>query len=116
MFAGRLKWNISKAKATGGDFKTVKMSSFKASQYDHILDDSNKKQLSMRWHQFENGEKVQRDLYSAFLLMCANNTLDKPCKETCDKNFNQFKKMHETCIETIKKERKHIFNSGIKVS
>lgn len=40
----------------------------KASQYDHELNQFIKKKLSQRFHIFSDGTKVQRDVYSAFLL------------------------------------------------
>jgi hypothetical protein len=58
-----------KVTALGGTFIKVKTSSFKASQYDHKADKCKKKELKQRWHMFDDGIKVQRDLYSAFLLM-----------------------------------------------
>lgn len=40
----------------------------KASQFNHIDQSYKKKKLSQRWNDFD-GRKVQRDLYSAFLIM-----------------------------------------------
>lgn len=42
--------------------------SAKASQFNHFDGTYNKKKLSQRWNDF-NGVKVQRDMYSAFLIM-----------------------------------------------
>ncbi|MEH6996608.1 transposase, partial [Neobacillus drentensis] len=53
-----------KVTALGGTFIKVKTTSFKASQYDHKADKYKKKELKERWHLFEDGTKVQRDLYS----------------------------------------------------
>ena len=110
-FVSQLKYRFA---LTGGKVSEVNTWSFKASQYDHLLDDTNKKQLSQRWHLFENGLKVQRDLYSAFLLYCADANLTKPNKEDCDLFFEDFYALHEQCIEIIKSEHRNVRNSGIK--
>ena len=100
---------------TSGSFVTVNMQSFKASQYDHKMGDSNPKQLSQRWHIFEDGTKVQRDLYSAFLMYCSNEERTAPNQRLCEENFELFKQRHDDCIETLIREAKEIKNSGIKV-
>jgi hypothetical protein len=102
--------------SSGGQVSEVNTWTFKASQYDHVLDDTNKKQLSMRWHILPNGMKVQRDLYSAFLLWCADDALEKPKKDKCDLLFGHFIKLHDVCIEKIKASGKKVMNSGIKVN
>lgn len=112
-FVAQLKYRFG---LSGGKVNEVNTWTFKASQYDHMLDDSNKKQLSQRWHVFENGVKVQRDLYSAFLLYCSDSSFTKPNKQLCDSHFHDFNLLHENCIEQIKKERRNIRNSGIKAS
>ena len=104
-----------KFKITNGSLKEVNTWTFKASQYDHKLNDCSKKSLSKRWHIFEDGTKVQRDIYSSFLLLCSNKELDKPNKELCDKLFEQFLINHEKCINDIKESKIKVLNSGIKI-
>ncbi|WP_113805377.1 hypothetical protein [Bacillus taeanensis] len=99
---------------TGGTVKEVNTWTFKASQYDHVLNNTSKKQLSKRWHLLPNGIRIQRDLYSAFLIYCTENELQKPNKQNCDTFFNHFLMMHNQCIEEIKQNRKLVMNSGIK--
>lgn len=101
-------------KSSGGIVREVNTWTFKASQYDHILDDTDKKQLSMRWHTLPNGTKIQRDIYSAFLLYCAMNDLQKPDKEQCDEFFGQFLVMHDRCVGEIAASGRTVMNSGIK--
>ena len=103
-------------KITGGSLKEVNTWTFKASQYDHKLDDCNKKSLSKRWHIFEDGTKVQRDIYSSFLLLCSNEDLTSPNKELCDRLFKQFLINHEKCINEIKNNKIKVLNSGIKIA
>lgn len=96
--------------------KEVHTWSFKASQYDHVLDDTSKKSLSKRWHVLPCGTKIQRDIYSAFLLYCAEENLLQPNKEMCDSFFPLFLKNHHLCIEEIKNNHKIVLNSGITYS
>lgn len=79
----------------------VNTKSFRASQYNHITDDYVKKKLSCRG-QFINGHWIQRDLYSAFLLMNSNETLDTPDRSKCISSYNTFVKNHDLCINTLK--------------
>lgn len=101
---------------TGGTVKEVNTWTFKASQYDHKIDACNKKSLSKRWHVFEDGTMVQRDIYSSFLLLCSNDELDAPNKDMCDKLFEKFLLNHDKCIEKIKKNKIKVLNSGIKIA
>ncbi|MBQ3421999.1 MAG: hypothetical protein IJH34_10085 [Romboutsia sp.] len=106
----------NKFKVTGGTVNEVNTWTFKASQYDHKLDSCSKKSLSKRWHIFEDGTKVQRDIYSSFLLLCSNKEFNAPNKELCDKLFEQFLINHDKCINEIKQNRIKVLNSGIKIS
>ena len=92
-----------KVKTNGGTFKKVNTQTFKASQYDHKANDYKKKELKERWHIFDDGTKVQRDLYSAFLLQNSNRVGTKATKRLCDKTFEAFKTFHDKEIERIEK-------------
>lgn len=85
----------------------------KASQYNHIKDEYIKKDLYERWNDF--GEfKIQRDLYSAFIIMCTKGNLKETDKEMCLKEFNKFKELHDLEIVRIKNsESKLISSMGI---
>ena len=100
---------------SNGEYIEVNTWSFKASQYDHILKDCNKKQLSKRWHQFESGLRVQRDLYSAMLLYCSNETYEEPDNKKCISFFDTFLNLHNICVENIKLKKYRVLNSGIKI-
>lgn len=50
---------------------------FRASQYDHTNGEYTKKDLNTRWFQLSDGTLVQRDLYSAFLMYCADLEIKK---------------------------------------
>lgn len=102
----------------GLNLNRINTKSCKASQYDHITDTFTKKKLSNRWHIFENGTKVQRDLYSAFLIANVSDSLDSIDKELCDMNFDVFIKMHDDKIKELLDEknstnRKFLTSMGI---
>jgi hypothetical protein len=103
-----------KFESTGGKYEIVNIWTYKASQYDHKLNENNKKQLSQRWHTFQDGEKVQRDSYSSFLMYCSDKNFEKPVHNLCNTEYERFKKLHDKCIEDIKIKGKTIYNSGIK--
>ena len=88
---------------------------FRASQYDHVLDDCIKKRLSERWHHLPDGRKVQRDIYSAFLMYCSNSDYTTPDREACIKAFDRFFVLHEALISKIVQNHLNVCNSGIAV-
>ena len=70
-----------KVKAAGGSLRKVQTAKFKASQYDHVTNTYEKHELGQRSKKV-GGKKVQRDLYSAFLLKNSNKNGTKP-KRPC---------------------------------
>jgi putative transposase len=56
-----------KAESAGGRMIEFGTRKTRLSQYDHKSREYIKKPLSQRWHEFKDGTKVQRDLYSAWL-------------------------------------------------
>ena len=58
-----------KFKVSGGIYIEVS-NDYRASQYDHTIDDYIKKKLSDRMYKLQDGTEVQRDWYSSFLLYC----------------------------------------------
>lgn len=74
--------------------------SVKASQYNHFEKTYDKKKLSQRWNDF-NGVKIQRDLYSAFLIMNVNNDLMSINQQKCNDRFDDFKVLHDLEIERL---------------
>ncbi len=90
----KLKWN-------GSGLKRIDTWKVKASQYNHIEDKFNKKDLNDRWNDFDEF-KIQRDLYSAFLIMNVNNDLKTINKDLCIEKFNRFKELHDIEIERLR--------------
>ncbi|MFC9540707.1 hypothetical protein ACFTQ7_12565 [Lysinibacillus sp. NPDC056959] len=78
---------------------------FKASQYNHVTDRYEKKKLHQRWSQI-GSHLVQRDLYSAFLLMNSDTNLQQTDPDLCNKTFTTFLKLHNQHIEDLKPVKK----------
>jgi len=99
----KLKWNNT---------QLYKIDTFKvkASQYNHIEDKYIKKDLSERWNNF--GEfKIQRDLYSAFLIMNVKANLKEIDKKQCKNTFDNFKLLHDNEINRIKSSNNKLISS-----
>jgi len=80
----------------------------KASQYNHFTDEYNKKELSIRWN--ENIE-VQRDLYSAFLIMNVSSDLEAINRQLCFETYDDFKLLHDKEIARLRELK----NNGCKL-
>lgn len=78
--------------------------SAKASQFNHFDGTYNKKKLSQRWNDF-NGVKVQRDLYSAFLIMNVADDLKSFDINKCNERFENFYQLHNLEVERLSKHR-----------
>lgn len=74
--------------------------SAKASQFNHFDGTYNKKRLSQRWNDF-NGIKVQRDLYSAFLIMNTAYDLKSFDIDKCNERFENFHRLHNLEVERL---------------
>lgn len=92
-----------KLSLTGGKLYKVNTWKFKASQYDHVNDVYIKKKLSKRYNLID-GKWIQRDLYSAFLLMNSDGSLEHADRDACIRTYDSFKRSHDACIERIKTE------------
>ncbi|MBP3919268.1 MAG: transposase [Clostridia bacterium] len=87
---------------------------YKASQYDHLSQKYQKKKLSQRTTTLESGDILQRDLYSAFLLMNADATLKKADQQLCEQNYERFKLLHDMEIDRLRQENKtHLSSFGV---
>ena len=72
----------------------------KASQFNHFDGTYNKKKLSQRWNDF-NGVKVQRDMYSAFLIMNVADDLKSFDIDKCNERFENFYRLHNLEVERL---------------
>ncbi|MBR2942429.1 MAG: transposase [Clostridia bacterium] len=91
----------SKLAQYGGSLQRVSKWEFKASQYDHLSQTYSKKKLSQRSFVLSNGDSLQRDLYSAFLIMNADSALNHPDSEACTVLYPSFKSLHDQEILRI---------------
>lgn len=98
LFLGILE---KKVISQGGSFQKINTWKAKASQYNHLNQEYHKKKLSQRWNYLPDGHKVQRDLYSAFLIMHTNDTLDGFEQELCEQSFAKFLTLHDAEIERL---------------
>ena len=51
--------------------------------------------MSNRWHVFQDCTKVQRDIYSAFLICYTTDSLDSINRDACTRNYKNFKQLHD---------------------
>lgn len=87
---------------SGGHVHVVNTKAFRASQYDHMSGEYHKKTLRQREHILPNGDHIQRDLYSAFLLMNSNKNLTGVQPAYCELFYPDFKKHHDQEIQRIR--------------
>ena len=73
----------------------------KASQFNHFDGTYTKKLLSQRWNDFD-GIKIQRDMYSAFLIMNITDDLKSFDMDKCKERFNNFYKLHNLEVDRLK--------------
>jgi len=92
----------------------INIQKVKASQYNHVTDECNKKELKDRWNK---DIEIQRDMYSAFLIMNVNNDLESINRDQCIERYDKFKELHdlEVCRlrELKRKGYKLISSMGI---
>lgn len=89
----------------GGELVKVDTVSFRASQYNHVTDDYVRKKLSCRGS-FIGDHYIQRDLYSAFLLMNSNATGTAADRQKCIDAFPMFLITHDACMDALLAENK----------
>ena len=82
----------------------INTSSVKASQYDHKTGLCRKKQLGDRWHEFADGTRVQRDLYSGFLIQNTTDDLEHVDRNRCMRKYKNFKELQDKEVSRLKKE------------
>ena len=88
-----------KLKYNGLEILKINTQKVKASQYNHFRDDYNKKELSDRWNESID---IQRDMYSAFLIMNVNDDLETINKQLCNDTYDNFKILHDEEVNRLK--------------
>ena len=104
-----------KFKVSGGIYIEVS-NDYRASQYDHTVDDYIKKKLSDRMYKLQDGTEVQRDWYSSFLLYCYDYRTKDIDKNKCISEFDKCYNKENALIEWIKANEIKVLNSGIKTA
>lgn len=82
----------------------------KASQYNHVTHEYKKKTLSERWAVVGDC-KIQRDLYSAFLIMNISEDLKTFSEEKCNHRFNNFVELHNLEIDRLRNSKRKFLTS-----
>ena len=104
-----------KFKVSGGIYIEVS-NNYRASQYDHTVDDYIKKRLSDRMYKLQDGTEVQRDWYSSFLLYCYDYRTKNIDKNKCISEFGKCYSKEKALIEWIKVNEIKVLNSGIEIA
>ena len=84
------------------DEELIKINTYeaRASQFNHFDGTYTKKTLSQRWNDF-NGIKVQRDMYSAFLIMNISDDLKTFDIDKCNERFENFYRLHNLEVSRL---------------
>lgn len=75
--------------------------SVRASQYNHQSGEYVKKSLSQRWNDMPDGQRIQRDLYSAFLLQHYDPETRNFDLVSLQRDYPQFVRHHHQTIQYI---------------
>ena len=95
--------NSSEYKEISNLDKKYSISKFELNKYvKPMTNEYEKKSLSKRWVEIL-GNKIQRDLYSAFLIKNVKENLEEVNIEKAQKEFKNFVKLHNEEIERMKK-------------
>ncbi|MBQ7661088.1 MAG: transposase, partial [Clostridia bacterium] len=103
----------TKLKSRGLEGVIKVSTSVRASQYNHQTDDYRKKELSERWNDMPDGRRIQRDLYSAFLLQHMNKTQTGFDRNALTKDYERFVTLHDRCMEELRLTPKTIASMGL---
>lgn len=87
-----------KVTQSGGSFQYIDSKSANTHQYDHIRRDYEESPVSFCWRILPDGRRVQRALYSAFLIMNTASDLKSFDPILCDRTFEPFFTLHEAEI------------------
>ena len=88
----------------------------RASQYNHLSDTYEKKTLSQRWNDMPDGRRIQRDLYSAFLLQHMNSECTDFDKEALCRDYEKFVILHDQAMERVMSLPNPLTSMGVRRS
>ena len=86
----------------------------RASQYNHLSDTYEKKTLSQRWNDMPDGRRIQRDLYSAFLLQHMNAECTDFDKEALCRDYEKFVLFHDQAMEKVLSMSNPLTSMGVR--
>lgn len=86
----------------GREIKKINTVEVKASQFHHGTGTYHNKDLSERWNENILGERIQRDLYSAFLIGNTVDTLDAIDIDLCNRGWHNFVALHHQEVARLK--------------
>lgn len=86
----------------GAQLKKIDTAAVKASQFDHTTGRCTKKELGVRWS-IIGGRKIQRDLYSAFLIANTAENLNIIDTERANSWYASFLELHGHEIANVKR-------------
>ena len=87
--------------------------SVRASQYNHQSGEYTKKSLSQRWNDMPDGHRIQRDLYSAFLLQHYDPLTGGFDLPSLQHDYPQFLQYHQQTIQYLSSIPKTPSSMGI---
>ena len=82
----------------------INTSTCKASQFNHVTKEYEKKPLRQRWNNIA-GNLVQRDIYSAFLISNVYKNMRSINAKLCREKFDNFMRLHDDEINQLKQEK-----------
>ena len=87
--------------------------SVRASQFNHMTGEFQKKSLGQRWNDMPDGRRIQRDLYSAFLLQHMNAAQDGFDVAALRRDYESFVVLHDRAIDNLRTAPKTLSSMGI---
>lgn len=87
--------------------------SVRASQYNHLTKEYSKKSLSQRWNTMPDGSRIQRDLYSAFLLQHYDQEIKGFDQRRLEQDYPQFVCQHNQTILKLSAMSRTLSSMGI---
>lgn len=90
--------------------------SVKASQYNHQSQTYTPKELKERWNDMPDGRRIQRDMYSAFLLQHYDPNTEQFDQASLEADYPQFVSLHDQTILRLSQLPKTLSSMGIRRS
>lgn len=87
-----------------------------ASRYNHLTKEYTEKSLSQRWNIMPDGKRIQRDLYSAFLLQHYEPTTENFNQNSLEQDYPQFVPLHDQTILRLSAMPRTLSSMGIRRS